>query len=555
MGLCRLACVGLGAVLFASSGGAAETDAEVAYAERLLQDARQATDGPGLVELFRKLTPSAARQNRLAAAVRELGHRSFRVRERASAELTAAGRSALPFLQAAVNDSDPEIARRARSCIQYIERASELPVILAAGTLLAARRPPGATTALLDYLPFVNDEGLEQELVAALAAVAVQGGKVSPRLLDALKDKAPVRRGAAALILGRARQAELLPAVRPLLADSDPHVRLRAAQGLIAAGEKQAVPVLITFLSEGPLPLAWQAEELLYRLAGDQSPCLGVGNGAATERRQCRESWARWWTDHGGQVELAKIDLEKRALGWTMIVAYDGYGGNGRIWEIGANRKPLWEIRDVTGPIDAHLLPGKHILVAEYGGGRVTERDLSGKIVWQLAISGPVACQRLPNGNTLVANNSEITEVTPQQKRVVTYPAKHGMIFSVQKLRNGHLVYVTYAGVLVEMDEKGAEITRFKFDPPNDGKITVEVLPGGRYLIPLSMRDKVAEIDRTGKVLWQCTVSKPNSVTRLANGNLLVCSRQDRRVVELSRTGRVVWEMRQEGHLFRVHRR
>jgi hypothetical protein len=539
--------------------GASETDAELAQAAKLLQEARLATAGPELVAYFRKLTPSEARQTELAAAVRALGSKSFRARERATAELTAAGRSALSFLQPALNDADAEIARRARTCIQRIEQASELPLVLAAGKLLAARKPSGATAALLDYLPFVSDEAVEHELRLALAEVAFADGTARPELVAALKDSSPTRRAAAGLLLGRSRKTDLMRAARPLLTDPEARVRLSAAQGLIASGEKHAVPVLIALLGEGPLPVAWQAEELLYRIARDQSPGLSVGNGEKAERGKCREAWARWWSEHEAKIDFAKLDLEQRTLGWTMLVSYDGYDAGkrrgGRVWEMGANRQALWEIRNVNGPIDAQLLPGKRVLVAEYGSGRVTERDLTGKVLWEHAISGPVACQRLPNGNTLLANNSEIVEVTPQQKRVFTLAAKHGLIFSAQKLRDGHLVYVTFAGVLVELDAAGKEIAHINFAAPNDGKITVEVLPGGRYLIPLTMRDKVVEMDRSGKVLWECAVSKPNSATRLPNGNLLVCSRQDCRVVELSRSGRIIWELRQQGHLFRVHRR
>src|SRR5437867_505130 len=70
--------------------------------ERMLREQGVATDGPSLLAFLRAQTPSAAEQARLAAAVEQLGHRSFAVRERASKALVAAGRPALPYLRPAL---------------------------------------------------------------------------------------------------------------------------------------------------------------------------------------------------------------------------------------------------------------------------------------------------------------------------------------------------------------------------------------------------------------------------------------------------------------------
>jgi hypothetical protein len=531
---------------------------EVATAadEATCKDAGLRTDGPALLEFFRGRTPTENAQAELAAKVRQLGDRSFRVRERASEQLVAAGQLASPLLRDALHDPDLEIVRRAERCLQRIEGHSESPLILAAARLLAVRRPPEATSVVLDYLAAVDDDVVEEELITTLGTVGIQDGKPEPRLLAALKDRAPVRRSAAALVLGRSSERAHHKLAQPLLADPHAKVRLRAAQGLIDGKEKEGIPVLVALLSEAPPALAWQAEELLYRIAGEQSPPVSVGAGNDAERRKCREAWTVWWNGQRDHINLDKLKLEQRALGLTFIVSLDGYGGQGRVWECGPDTKPRWELRDVGGPIDAQLLPGNRVLVAEYYKQRITERDLHGKVLWEHACpGGPVACQRLPNGNTLVATNGEIFEVTPKGQRVFAYPGRHGSIFSAERLRNGHLVYVTYEGNLVELDGQQKEIRNFKFERPTDGKITVEVLPGGRYLIPLSVSGKVAEFDGSGKIVWQCSVARPNSAKRLPNGNVLVCSRQDCRVVEVDRAGKVVWELRQEGHLFRVHRR
>jgi hypothetical protein len=531
-------------------------ESEIAADEAICKEAGLLTNGAALVEFFRKRTPSESVRAELAAKVRQLGDRSFRVREKATEKLVTAGRLASPLLREALHDPDVEIARRAERCLQQIESHSESPVILAAARLLAVRRPAEATGVVLDYLPAVDDDVVEDELVTTLGAVGIRDGKPEPRLLAALKDGAPVRRSAAARVLGRSPVAAQRDLARPLLADPHIKVRLRAAQGLIDGKEKDAIPVLVALLSEAPPALSWQAEDLLYRIAGEQAPRVSVGLGHDAERRKCREAWTAWWNGQRDHLDLHKLKLEQRLLGFTFIVSLDGYGGQGRVWECGPDTKTRWELRDVGGPIDAQLLPGNRVLIAEYYKQRVTERDLHGKVLWEHACpGGPVACQRLTNGNTLIATNAEIFEVTPEGKRVFSLPSKGVTVFSVEKLRNGNLVYVTYEGSLVELNAERKEVRNFKFERPTDGKITVEVLPGNRYLVPLSVSGKVAEFDGSGKIVWQCNVARPNSAKRLPNGNTLVCSRQDCRVVEVDRAGRVVWELKQEGHLFRVLRR
>ena len=55
--------------------------------------------------------------------------------------------------------------------------------------------------------------------------------------------------------------------------------------------------------------------------------------------------------------------------------------------------------------------------------------------------------------------------------------------------------------------------------------------------------------------VWAVADRIISGTQRLPNGNTLVCSRVNRLAVEVDRAGRVVWKLRQEGHLFRAHRR
>src|SRR5689334_21135774 len=58
--------------------------ADTAEDEQLLKDARVGTDGPGLLECFRKRTPTDRDRERAAALIRRLSEDAFAVRQKAA---------------------------------------------------------------------------------------------------------------------------------------------------------------------------------------------------------------------------------------------------------------------------------------------------------------------------------------------------------------------------------------------------------------------------------------------------------------------------------------
>lgn len=550
----------LAGVLLAGLGllGNARADESTQTAdETALREAGLNVNAEAMLRFFRVRTLSEADQSRLTATVRRLGDSVFTVRENATQELIAVDRPALPFLRPALKDADLEIARRARRCIESIESGSGAALELAAARVLAGLKPVGAVEVVLNYLPFADSAETEEELLTTLAAVGLRNGQADPRLASALSDSMSARRSAAAWVLGRSPQAEQRASVKPLLSDPDSKVRLRAAQGLVAGRDKDAVPALVALLGTAPVPVAWQAEELLCLLAGEQAPPVSVGSGAEADRLKSREAWDAWWRAEGPKLDLAHLDMEKRLLGLTLIVAFDGFGTTGKVWETRLDHRPRWEIGNLQGPINASMVSANRVLIAEHNGKRVTERDLKGNIVWQHQIANnqyPIACQRLPNGNTFIATYNQVLEVTTGGKQVYSYPCTQGIIYSAQKRPDGRIAYVTSNGKLVELDEKGKELRSITLGP-NAGWVTVETLPRGRFLVPQPAAGKVLELNEAGKTVVTYDVPNANAATKLPNGNILVCRHNDRTVAEVNRAGKVIWEQRLEGRPFWVHRR
>src|SRR5690242_8875287 len=259
--------------------------------EQLLKDAKVSTDGPGLLEFFRKRTPTEKDRERAAGLVRRLSDDVFAVRQKAAEGLVALGPAALPQLRAALGHPDEEVRQRAAECLQAIDPSPRGALAGAAARRLRAARPAGAVPVLLAYLPSADDEAVVEEVLAALVVLGVHDGKVDPDLTNALQDRAPERRAAAALVLGRSGTAEQRAAVRALLGDADARVRFRAAQGLLAGRERDALPALLALLTEGPRDVAEQADDLLRCAAGDQAPTTPLGAGDVS-RRLCRNAWS-----------------------------------------------------------------------------------------------------------------------------------------------------------------------------------------------------------------------------------------------------------------------
>jgi hypothetical protein len=539
----------LGLSTWADVSRAAGDDADLADAEKTLREARVSTDGPALLDFFRKRTLGPVQKAHLAVLVRQLGDYSFKKREQASHSLRMACRPALVFLQPAENDPDPEIASRARRCVDVIKQGSDLLLLPAAARVVAARKPAGAARVLLAYLPVENDENVAEAIVDALGIVGISGAKADPVVTAGLTANDPVVRAAAATVL--ARLPEQRPAVRRLLTDADNRVRFTAARALFNMGDKSAVPTLIPLLAEAPEAIAVQSEDLLCRLLGDKEPPAGLDTRSAAGRRQCAQAWKDWWKANETRIEPAQLKDEMAVFGFNLICEAHLPNGQGRVFCCARDGKPRWQFA-LHNPIDAQVLPGQRLLIANCNSNRVVEVDRRGKVLWSHPVNLPVSCQRLPNGNTFIGTYSSLLEVTREGKTVFSY-SKPRSIFSAMKLRNGHLLYIHSRGSIVELDTAGKEVRRINVGGTGSWG-GVEPLANGNYLVAQCDRNKVVEVDKAGKVVWEYSINTPSLATRLRNGHILVSSIQGNRCVEIDRGGKVLWERKVQGRLFRVRR-
>ncbi len=547
----RLGCVLLAVQACSPLRADEEKDAD----EKQLKAGGVGVDGPALLQFFRDRVPTEADNRRLTQLVRQLGDKSYAKRRQAAHDLIARGRPAISFLQPALADRDPEVSQRAEQCLLEIKRASDVGVVMAAARQLARHRPGGAVQALVDFLPYAEDESIEEEVLTALTAKGLCDDRAVPVLKQALNDPAPSRRSAAGFVLGRMSGNDLQAAALKLLDDGNASVRLRAAQGLLAGGNRRALPALIQLVGADGGDAGWQAEQILYQIAGERPPKLPVG-GSPDVRKKRQEAWHAWSQGDGANVDLAKIPREPPLLGFTLIAQVD----SNKVWECGRDGNVRSTLSGLQGPIEVRSLSGNRLLITETNGRRITERDWDGKDFWEAPTRDAcLSAQRLRGGNTFIATNATMSEVGRDGKEVYCY--NFGDMNLVQgrfeggcKTRDGRIL-ATAGNRLLQIDAATGKVVKTT-QLLHSGCYSVEDLRGGRVLLVSYEAGKVMEVDADdGAILWSYALPGAFQATRLPNGNTLMTSHSGKKVLEVTPDKKIVWEQATDSLVWRAYRR
>ncbi|HTU19218.1 MAG TPA: HEAT repeat domain-containing protein [Gemmataceae bacterium] len=524
-------------------------------ARNILRDAWRVwwrnTDGEALLGVVREHTLTPQMKQNVEQLIRKLGDDEYQTREASSRELLRLGRISLPQLHDAVSNRDPEIAHRVRDLIERIEREPTRVLPGAALRLLALRKPEGAAEALLAYLPFAEQDDRTDEVTKTLAILAVRDGKLDAALVRALADSLPRIRAAAAeaLVQGGGKQGR--DAVRALLNDKAPAVRLRVALALAPSGEREAVPVLIDLLVSASEEQVGQVEAILTQLAGETAPDTSWGT-ATSDKIKCRDAWAAWWKSNRERADLSRLKTQLW-YGYTLLCD----SGRNRVFEIDRSGKERWAIEGVPFPVDAWVVGGKHVLIAEYSGRKVSERDFKGKVLWSRGLNGlPVNVQRLSNGHTFIATLNQILELDRNGKEVYSINNIVGGITAAYRARDGRIICVANNGSrCLTLDTTGKQLKQFASNRDASWTSGIDLLSNGRILITQPNRNKVTEYDRDGKRIVEVNAPLATTATGLPNGHFLIASNNGRRAFEVDRTGKVVWEHKAAGNIFRARRR
>ncbi len=510
------------------------------------------TEGSALLDEVRKRVIRDADRGRVQELIQKLGDDAFENREKAQYELLQLGPAVVGNLKQALTNPDVEISTRAAQLISQIEKSKIGSISQVTLRLIGFRKPAGSAEALLAFLPFAEDEGTAEEVQDALNALAVRDGQPDPVLVKALHDKNPQWRAAAAEALCQPGLVEQQVEVRKLLQDPVATVRMRAALALAGLCDRDAIPVLIASIGDLQPEQSAPAEEFLTHLAGDKTPA-GVTGADEAARRKRRDAWAAWWKDSGSQVQLTMVSRNgprQYYFGYTLVAL----PGNGQIMELGTDNKPRWQLKNLQNPMDVQVLPGNRVLVAEYSGGQVTERNLKNEVLWRKSINYPLSAERLANGHTFIVTRNQLLEVDRSGKEVLSIQRTMHDVMAARKLRDGQIVLVSNQGYCARLDASGKESKRFNIQ---NGASTnyIDITKKGHVLIPQQWNNKLFEYDPDGKLVWEGNIHQPMAASRLPNGNTLVSSQMwPYKLFEMDKTGKVVWEFQTENYAGRVKR-
>ena len=149
-------------------------------------------------------------------------------------------------------------------------------------------------------------------------------------------------------------------------------------------------------------------------------------------------------------------------------IMFAEYGkGPNRLVELDADGKVVWEHKFPSIAVIFHVLPEGRVIYA-YGGKPtgVREIDRKEKEAWNCESQCPqvLGCERLPNGNTLMAEQGpcRAVEVDKDGKVVRTTPLTtsekgyHLQVRNVHKLANGNILAAHEGeGAVREVDPEG----------------------------------------------------------------------------------------------------
>jgi hypothetical protein len=315
------------------------------------------------------------------------------------------------------------------------------------------------------------------------------------------------------------------------------------------------VPVLIELFGDLTGIDRWELEDLLRRLAGADAPALPRDDATSTRRRRLA-AWRAWWQIHGDKVNFAGLAVAPRPSGRTLLLTTDLLTSDGEVVELGADGRPSRKITGLQGPIAVQAVSGDAVLIAEYAGKRVAERNFADKVLWEKELpSNPVAVQRLADGRTFVACRNCLLEFDRGGKEVVRVRRPVRDVLGARRHPDGSTVLLTHDGRCRWLDAAGKETHSFAVAGPHVMGTGIDVTRNKCVLVPCFGRDRVAEYDADGRLLWETAVPGPVSAERLPDGHTLIGCAAPPRAIELDRVGQVVWQYQSDRALVQATRR
>lgn len=207
----------------------------------------------------------------------------------------------------------------------------------------------------------------------------------------------------------------------------------------------------------------------------------------------------------GGAMMIAVVLFPGAACTETRIYASDHT--TGKVIKIKEDGTLLWDFPNANGH-DVQVLENGNVLITP---GAVQEVSPSKEIVWEIGkptVQHAESAQRLPGGNTMIADNGNRTVIEVNPKKEVVW----------------------------------------KYELPGGAEMRqVRRLDTGNTLICASSAHAVIEVNPAKEIVWKYELPFPYLAQRLADGNTLISSgegygRKGSYLIEVDAQGRTIWK-------------
>ncbi len=161
----------------------------------------------------------------------------------------------------------------------------------------------------------------------------------------------------------------------------------------------------------------------------------------------------------------------------------------------------------------------------------------------------------LSNGNILFTRMQYIAEITPEKKVVWRYDAPQGTEIHACQPIDGERVLFMINGIpprLMVINTRSSRIEVEQVMPFPSASTRrvhgqfrrVRYTAQGTYLVPFLSMDKVVEYDKDFNEVWSYNIPKPWAAIRLKNGNTLITDEADIETREVNPKGETVWSIK-----------
>jgi hypothetical protein len=202
----------------------------------------------------------------------------------------------------------------------------------------------------------------------------------------------------------------------------------------------------------------------------------------------------------------------------------------------------------------SQALAERHIIVADHDIRKVLKIKDDGTLLWDSPNNNGHDVQLLQNGNLLIVNTPVVQEVRPD--KTVAWEVGKPIVEiaeSAQRLPNGNTVIADNGRHrVIEITPAKEVVWEFVVENinnrPRPTMRQVRRLPNGNTLICASTQDRVIEVAPDGKIVWSFAIPFPYLATRLEDGHTLISSgsgygsEPGYYLVEVAPGGEVVWK-------------